>query len=70
MPITKVLPADWKKDYHFIHRELGHHPTVILDCYFDINNPEDHCGLLAHLIVEAILKHIEGKDYRSSYTVK
>lgn len=70
IPMTKVLPVDWEKDYHFIHRELSHHPTIILDCYFDINNPEDHCGLFAHLIVEAVLKHIEEKETRSSYTVK
>lgn len=69
-PLTKILPADFKKDYHFIHRELNHHPTIILDCYFDINDPEDHCGLFAHLIVEAVLKHIEEKENRSSYTVK
>lgn len=69
-PTTKILPADWQKDYHFIHRELKHHPTVILDCFFDINNPEDHCGLFAHLIVEAIFKHISMNSTRSNYTVK
>lgn len=70
LPITKILPADWEKDYHFIHRELNHHPTVILDCFFDINDPEDHCGLFSYLIVEAILKHIQQKEERSSYTIK
>lgn len=69
-PTTRILPANWKQDYYYIQREINNIPTIVINCYYDINNPTNNCKTITASITNAIKTYINNNHYRYTYTVK
>lgn len=70
VPTTRILPANWKQDYYYIQREINNIPTIIINFYYDINNPTNNYKAIITSITNAIKTYINNNDTRYTYTVK